>query len=388
MILFVPMITDFILSQLSDFRHFIEPMTEHKIAVYELLIELCEVFGATSELEQCNKDLIGYVLGDLLPTDKGVVIKSVISKKKKQSSFIGLSDKDKCKLNHIIFPKACQALSAIIKAIGTLMTETHHKQIQCVLIGIGLERETTTGEFPNESKIALYETLILLLEVDHMKCPTSLQLLSHLFNVALQKEVGEIKRMCSHGMALCMKQIHSSRSSMHLDLPLEIKSMEEILKEMSKVHVYYLESSSIYTSTIQVSNEQISKEQELPTTSNDDGDHTIVHLDESESIAKKRMQEANAILDESKISMKKARIEHSNKENEIEVMEIPSKEEAESIVKEVYSMDNEPIVIPDNVKNLVFKVTTDKLKSSLTEESDQELSKEMMLNDFVPELKQ
>ena len=141
MILFAPMINEFIQGQLSDFRNFVlEPMSEFKRSLYDLLIQMCEVFGYTSYLEQCQKDLVSYVLSDVLPKNKQIVIKSLAaSKKKRQStSFFttpssALSNQNL--LDHEIFPKACQALGAIIKAIGPLMSEVTHKQIQCVLIG-------------------------------------------------------------------------------------------------------------------------------------------------------------------------------------------------------------------------------------------------------------
>ena len=80
MILFAPMINEFIHGQLGDFRNFVsEPMSELKRALYNLLIQMCEVFGSTSYLEQSQnqKDLVSYVLSDLLPKNKQIVIKSL-----------------------------------------------------------------------------------------------------------------------------------------------------------------------------------------------------------------------------------------------------------------------------------------------------------------------
>ena len=142
MILFAPMINEFILGQLSDFRNFVsEPMSEFKRELYDLLIQMCEVFGCTSCLEQSQnqKDFVSYVLSDLLPKNKKVVINALAtSKKKRQSTSFFTSPSSLSKqdlLDRQIFPKACQALGAIIKAIGPLMSEVTHKQIQCVLIG-------------------------------------------------------------------------------------------------------------------------------------------------------------------------------------------------------------------------------------------------------------
>ena len=46
------------------------------------------------------------------------------------------------------------------------------------------------------------------------------------------------------GQALCQQQIHPSRASMHLDIPLELKTVNDIKEDLMKVHVYYLEAST------------------------------------------------------------------------------------------------------------------------------------------------
>ena len=131
-------------------------------------------------------------------------------------------------------------------------------------------------------------------------------------------------------------------------------------------------------------------------------------------VARKRIKEATDFLDEatkkSSCGVKKARVEQKivNKENELQMSDdddendaIPSKEEAARIVKEVYSVENESIYIPDHVKNKIIReidttttITSDKFEklesSSETtkQQNDDILDAETMLRDFVPEFRQ
>ena len=408
MVLFVPVMVDFIMTMLSDFRNFTEPMTSLRIGVYDLLTEICETFGAMTGLEHVDKDMVSYVLADLVPIEKNIVIKSAASmkNKKKPSNFVAMSSKNESQLNHQVFPKACQALGSIIKAVGPLISEVVFKQIQCVLISTGLEQcGSTSSDFPKESKLALYKSLILMIEKSPNSCPNSLQLVSHLFNLASQNESSSVKEICQHGMALCMKLSQPGRASMHLDLPMEVKSMQEIVKEVSKVHVYYLGNSSYGTTSItfQKSNSAMSIGDEESnstntTTSFANGKPEVngEKGKQKDTLKNKRLLEANEVLKECKNLNKRVRVEGS-KENNPEVDEdLPSKEEAERLVKEVYSMDNEPIFIPENVKNRVKKkhnsdISSDSMHSNSKEMDDKidtETRIENMLMDFDGTLKE
>ena len=88
---------------------------------------------------------------------------------------------------------------------------------------------------------------------------------------------------------------------------------------------------------------------------------------------------------------------HYQRINNPEVDEdLPSKEEAERLVKEVYSMDNEPIFIPENIKNRVKKkhnsdISSDSMHSNSKEMDDKidtETRIENMLMDFDGTLKE
>ena len=116
-----------------------------------------------------------------------------------------------------------------------------------------------------------------------------------------------------------------------------------------------------------------------------------------DTLKNKRLLEANEVLRECKNLNKRVRVEAS-KENNPEVNDdLPSKEEAERLVKEVYSMDSEPIFIPENVKNRVNKkqntdISSDSMHSSNSKEMDDKIDTETdvsdMLMDFVPVLKE
>ena len=66
-ILLVPNIVDIIQIVLADLRYFTESFSSLKIQAYKLLCDVCDIIGANSRLEDQHKDLITYLLRDIVP---------------------------------------------------------------------------------------------------------------------------------------------------------------------------------------------------------------------------------------------------------------------------------------------------------------------------------
>ena len=121
----------------------------------------------------------------------------------------------------------------------TITADTTIQQVHDILysacgILVGMEQECSKNRLETRSRQILYETLIALLNEGHIKCQPSLQLISHLFKTRLQNEPPQLRSICYMGQALCQQQIHPSRASMHLDIPLAMKAINEIKEDLMK----------------------------------------------------------------------------------------------------------------------------------------------------------
>ena len=66
-VLLLPNILDIIQIVLADLRYFTESFSALKIQAYKLLCDVCDIFGANSSLEARHKDLVTYLLSDIVP---------------------------------------------------------------------------------------------------------------------------------------------------------------------------------------------------------------------------------------------------------------------------------------------------------------------------------
>ena len=141
-ILIIPGIMDIVLTVLADLRNFTESFSDLKIQVYKLISDICDVVGANDSLEKCHKDLVSYVLSDVLPQKmpSTSVISQPNKKKKSTASFVPTKT-SVCKMNQELIRVALSTLTSILKAMGSIMDESVHKQVQSVLISLGMEQD-------------------------------------------------------------------------------------------------------------------------------------------------------------------------------------------------------------------------------------------------------
>jgi hypothetical protein len=410
LVLFVPSIMDKIIGVLSDLRHFTESFQTLRMMTYDLLIQVCETFGAGLGIGHYDKDLIGYIISDVIPPDQSAVttLKAPTTKgSKKNNKHVVHAIKTSTKLNSGLIISALNALNMIVKVSGSRIEASVYTQLQCVLVSLGLEQENSpSARLPSDVQAKLYTCLVTILEQGHTKVEPSVPLFSTIFKLALHRERdSKVKSICHHGLALCLSHCHPSRMSMHLDLPLEVKTVEEIKQDLMSVHVYYLSDgagrsvTNLPTFAVVADKEDTPADEPLEAVKSDHPvqlEHTNSKGVQEIADERKRIQESN---DEMRDLNERIRIAHSKDtiQDGGDDNDTPSShEENERLVNEIYKFDNQPIFIPDDIKNRKI-ITTDtisgepskkhpRLDNDNAEESDY-LDMNTMLKDFVPKLK-
>ena len=100
-------------------------------------------------------------------------------KKKKQMTFVPIKkDGNGSNGNQELLCVALTTLTSIIKAMGSIIDESVHTQIQCVLISLGMEQKFSKSV---KSRQKLYEALFAILSEGHAKCQPNLHLFCQLF---------------------------------------------------------------------------------------------------------------------------------------------------------------------------------------------------------------
>ena len=386
MLLFVPDTLDIIQSLLSDLRSFTDAFSGLKTQIYQVLCNICDTFGSLTSLEKAHKDLVSYLLSDILP-QKEVPTVPQSKQAKKKANYVPIAKKE-AKLGNVnLSVAALEAIASLVNAIGIIMDESIHKQIQCALIGMGMEQECAKTRLPKVAREKLYESIISLLSHGHVKTPSSLQLISHLFKISSQNDK-ELRSTCNFGLSLCMQQIHPSRASMHLDLPLEVKTINEIKDDLMKVHVFYVESNKRSFGTSLPTLPTVPKSN--PTQDSGAENGVVENNTTEESAVMKEISSEQEKLRCSKEALKELgeSLKRGFGASPVEIedeTEIPTEEESERITKEAYYMDENPIFIPDNLKPKLNDVKDDEPQAK--QAKIDHFDTEAMLKDFVPILK-
>ena len=73
-----------------------------------------------------------------------------------------------------------------------------------------------------------------------------------MFRTRIQSEPGgsQLHNICYMGLSLCRQQIHPSRASMNLEIPLDVKTVDEIKSDLMKVHVYESPANNVMSQKI------------------------------------------------------------------------------------------------------------------------------------------
>ena len=385
----------------SDLRHFESQSSviDLKVANYLLLSKVCKSWGAAAamKLSSNGKDLVAYILSDILPKDDTKLITKPVKKDKKQRRKQSNAETTNslkwstAKLwNDRLAESALKCLTEVMQSIGPLLEESVYRQIQCALLAIVMEHES---KLTTEANCQLYQALAVMLAQGHYKASPSLHLLSHIFQrgVLSQASRPQLKNVCRHGLQLCTQQMHPSRSSMHLDLPMDVKTIEEIRKESVKVHVFYMDSQDhepLVNRSAEDEEQPVEEEEMVADNSqkddDDDAREAVFEEQDKVNIEKDKLAQINS----SSISVLKRRRQPSDKDDE----DIPSVEESKRLNKDAYNLDEEPIFIPEGLatqrrqkdlkENKIPRCVT-----SLDTDSASYLDTKTMIEDFVPVLK-
>ena len=397
-ILLLPTMLQYILSTLADLRNFTETFESLRIEIYRLLKSICQTFGPITEIENHQKDIVSYLLSDILPLKPSVgKLASTNNKKNKKSSFFPTAMKEEFVKNSAIRSEALCSVNFLLQAIGPIMEESVYRQLTCSMISLGLDQECSKKRLPNDARKSLYQVLITLMSEGHVKTPPSLHLISQVFKTRLTSET-ELKDLCYQGLSLSMKCIHPNRAQMHLDLPLDVKTIDEIKDDLMKVHVYYTEAStSVSLATLSNSNPPIENFLVIPS-SMDNGmekDASQIQFEEDNGILadvskeKSKLQNSVSAIKEMKETILKARetssgmVEAENEDDEL--MDTASAND---------DLSEKSIFIPDHLKKRREKENNKdegpnakQPKVDNGKPKDDFLNAEEMLKDFVPVLK-
>ena len=406
-LLLAPLIQDKCLMTLSDLRNFTDSFKPLRMKIYSVMTCLCDTLGASSGLAAFDRDVVSYLLSDIVPPDQDSTITSIQQPAKK-----GKGNKNKYadvvrrkqRLNPDLMAMALDTLAAFLKASGPLISESIHKQVQCILISLGLEQ--SSKPLPVTVRRSLYECLFQLADKGHARSQPSLQLLGHAFQSGVNFERDpETWSTCHRGLALIMSKVHPGRSSMHLDMPLDVMTVEELKKDVMGVHVFYVGNKTA-TSTNSFSNFANDQVENQPSVS-----ASVAQAEQSPTVEvppETDMETDNGppIADEFEEYKNKMVAEYKSKKFEAEIdKDIFDAEKNEQIVNEVYKLGDGKtgqIVIPEEVdkfynnkeraeaaaaKSAKSSSEPAKKKAKLNEENDDFVSVEDMLKDFKPVLK-
>ena len=394
-ILLVPNIIDIIQTALADLRNFTESFTELKVQVYKVIRDVCDTIGVNTSLEGCHQDLVSYVLSDVLPQKQASTTSMNSHKKNKKNAFVPIKTVA-CKMDQALMRVALKTLTAMIKVMGTIMDESVHKQVQCVLISLGMEQECSKNRLETETRKDLYESLVALLAESHIKCQPPLQLLCNLFRTRSQNEQApELRSICYMGLTLCQQKMHPSRASMHLDVPLDVKTVDEIRDDLMKVHVYYLETPSNNIAIPQKI--QLNSHNGIENGNSNQNHDTVVDTVD-DVVVENDAHDANLLADIKSCKEKlksmpqeKGDSQKLKRHGTVEDFEdeLSSHEENAKIAREAYNLEEHPIFIPENLKNRsivdqVDEPTSKKPKMDYEQSNDEYLDAETMMKDFVP----
>jgi len=362
-----------------------------KVANYLLLSKVCKSWGAAAamKLSSNGKDLVAYILSDILPKDDTKLVKKPDKKQRRKQSKAettnGLKWSTTKLWNDRLAESALKCLTEVMQSIGPLLEESVYRQIQCALLAIVMEHES---KLTTEANCQLYQALAVMLAQGHYKASPSLHLLSHIFQRGVLSEASrpQLRNVCRHGLQLCTQQMHPSRSSMHLDLPMDVKTIEEIRKESMKVHVFYMDSQDhepLVNRSAEDEEQPVEEEVADNSQKEDDDDAREAVFEEQDkvNIEKDKLAQINSVL--------KRRRQLSDKDEE----DIPTVEESKRLNKDAYNLDEEPIFIPEGLatqrrqKDLKENKIPRLVTSSSDTDSASYLDTKTMIEDFVPVLK-
>lgn len=388
MLPFAQMYLEVISGIFGDMRYFeSKPSVDLKVANYLLLSKVCKSWGAAAatKLSSHGKDLVAYILSDILPKDDTKLITKPVKKDKKQRKQTKVTTTSlkwtTTKLwNDKLVESALKCLTEVMQSVGPMLEESVYRQIQCALLAIVMEHE---NKLTTEANCQLYQALAVMLAQGHCRASPSLHLLSHIFQRGVLNEASrpQLKNVCRHGLQLCTQQMHPSRSSMHLDLPMDVKTIEDIKKESMKVHVFYMDSQGIGNETFENRSAEDGVE-EVGDNSQEDEGETVFEQDEV-TIERDKLTQINS-------SIMKRRRQPSEIVTDKDEEDVPSVEESKKLNKDAYNLDEEPIFIPegldaqrrqkDHKENKIPRLSSDADFASY-------LDTKTMIEDFVPVLK-
>lgn len=367
MILFIPKIFGMLETTLMDLKTCQDDFALVKTEVFQLLSHLFVNFGPLSCITDNCKDVTACLLSEILPRNHDVglldkVPKRITSRKTKP----------------VLQMHALKAINSLVQFSGSSMDETVYRQVQMAMICFGLEQECAKTRLPKETRYHLLQTLFTLLNHGHLKGQTSLPILAHLLTRSSQSDKF-LQEICNHGTSICLQQMHPSRKSMFLDLPVDLKSISELKQELMKVHVYYQESSPQAYPSLQHQIELRS--------SNDPAIEKAPPSPDQQAISPAKSLRPKLKVPEAATQDLLKSLKRSAANANLEDDDLISLEESQEVVKDLFDSEAEAIVIPKRLKKAP-RIEEGKSEDGVKENNAANaMDAETMLKDFVPVFK-
>ena len=223
--LFVPDTINYIVQILSDMRQVggirelgRKAFSLLKESLCELLVILCDTFGAGLGIEKYSDDIIPHLISDIIPSNETITLsiagganKNSSKKHKKNSNHhLGLQQTNResilNKTASKVVSKCLMAISSILKASGSFMSESCHKNIQSCIIGsaFDLQHSNVHGRplpFDDQKcRSSLYEALFALISHPHPRWPAPFRYGYKIFRQGHENDYDPtVKAICCKG---------------------------------------------------------------------------------------------------------------------------------------------------------------------------------------------
>ena len=222
--LFVPDTINYIVHMLGDIRQVggirqsgRKAFCILKESLCELLVVLCDTYGAGLGIEKHADEIIPYLISDIVPASETVTLNvkggankgSSKKHKKGTNQQFGLQHNREFvnkKTSSQLVSKNLLAISSIIKACGSFISESCHKNLQCCIIGSALDLQQSNVQarpVPFDDpccRSSLYEALFDLISNPHPRWPAPFRFACRIFHMGhLNDYDPKVKTICTKG---------------------------------------------------------------------------------------------------------------------------------------------------------------------------------------------
>jgi len=238
-------------------------LSELKYRLYGLVSQMSVTFESSlSGLKQIG-ELASHLVADFLPAQESVQLSTTgIPKKRKKgksaASYLGNTFSNAVNKismgsgsNARLAAASLRALSDLMRSCGPYLTPALHQSVQAAVVTSCLSMQSAQPSAPFDEPVArsaLYSALLSLITGGHSRYPIPLSLGLRIFHHgSLHDRSGGVRRVCGTSLDHCRTLVTSNSPTLGLDISLTPNQMENLVKDLMKVHTITLSTSGIST---------------------------------------------------------------------------------------------------------------------------------------------